>query len=73
MSKVNRARINRQISHLVREHWQSDHSMTTILAQADLIEKLQELSDETIVAALKEAYDEGCHDTIRKMEDDLPA
>lgn len=69
MSSINRPRINRRIETLVRKHWKSDHTMTTILAQADLIKELQELSDDTIVAALTEAYDEGCHDTIKRAEE----
>lgn len=68
MSKVNRPRINGQISRLVHEHWKSDHSMTIILAQADLIRALQEFSDRNIEAALKQGYDEGCHETIADME-----
>lgn len=70
MSKVNRPRINGQISRLVYEHWKSDHGMTTILAQADLIKALQEFSDQNIEQALTEGYDEGCHDTIKSAEQD---
>lgn len=60
--------VNGKISRLVHEHWKSDHHMSTILAQGDLIAALQELSDETMTKALEAAYDEGRHDAIKDME-----
>ena len=71
MSKVNRHRINRAIEMAVYEFFPNTHELSDILARRDLITKLQEISDTNIEAALAEGYDEGCHDTIKDVEDDL--
>lgn len=72
MSEITPAQVKGLISRAVYKHWNGKLTSGENLSRTDLIADLQQLFDDNIERALRQAYDAGCHDTIKKMEDDLP-